>query len=181
VRFVDFLKATVLLSAASASALAVVTVAGAASRGDSHVVPVSAAWWVVAGLTGLMLGRRAETNPPIARLLANARMQPGLPELRPGRILLNRLWPLLLYTVAAGALAFRYPQIPGIAAGFAIIWALSWRRQESAVTAIEERDGARFYVERTSPFKPIRLVRTPWFRSREWEVNGSSRLPTRTG
>jgi len=181
VRFVDFLKATVLLSAASASALAVVTAAGAASRGDSHVVPITAAWWVIAVIAGLLLGRRAEANPPIARLLANARMQPSLPEVRPSRILINRLWPLLLCTVAAGALAFLYPQVPGIAAGFAIIWALSWRRQERAVTAIEERDGVRFYVERTSPFKPIRLVRTPWFRSRAWEVNGTSRAPTRAG
>jgi hypothetical protein len=31
------------------------------------------------------------------------------------------------------------------------------------VAAIEERDGVRFYVERTSPLKPIQLVRTPGF------------------
>ena len=36
-----------------------------------------------------------------------------------------------------------------MAAGFAIIWALAWRRQDAAVTAIEERDGFRFYVDRT--------------------------------
>ena len=29
--------------------------------------------------------------------------------------------------------------------------------------AIEERDGVRFYVDRTSPFSPIRLIRTPGF------------------
>ncbi|MCW3067178.1 MAG: hypothetical protein JWN32_4350 [Solirubrobacterales bacterium] len=180
-RFVDFLKATVLLSAASASALAVVTVAGAATRNDSHVVPISAGWWIVAGAVGLALGRRAETNPPIAHLLAGARMQQTLPEVSPSRILLNRLWPLLLSTVAAGALAFVYPQVSGVAAGFAIIWALAWRRQEQAVTAIEERDGVRFYVERTSPFKPIRLVRTPWFRTGTWETNGAAQVRTRTG
>jgi hypothetical protein len=180
-RFVDFLKATVLLSAASASALAVVTAAGAATHGDSHVVPISAGWWIVAGGVGLLLGRRAEINPPIANLLGAARMQPSLPEMRPSRILLNRLWPLLLSTIAAGALAFVYPQVPGVAAGFAIIWALSWRRQEQAVTAIEERDGVRFYVERTSPFKPISLVRTPWFRTGVWESNGAQEARTRTG
>jgi hypothetical protein len=87
---------------------------------------------------------------------------------------LNRLWPLLVSTVGAGALAFVLPQVPAVAAGFAIIWALAWRRQASAVTAIEERDGARFYVERTSPLKPIRLVRTPGFRSNLFELNGSS-------
>ena len=29
--------------------------------------------------------------------------------------------------------------------------------------AIEERDAAHFYVDRTSPVQPIRLVRTPGF------------------
>ena len=42
------------------------------------------------------------------------------------------------------------------------------------MTAIEERDGVRFYVERTSPLKPIRLVRTPGFRSNLFELNGAS-------
>jgi hypothetical protein len=64
--------------------------------------------------------------------------------------------------------------VAGIATGFAIIWALAWRRQGSAVTAIEERDGARFYVDRTSPLKPIRLVRTPGFRSNLLELNGAA-------
>ena len=45
--------------------------------------------------------------------------------------------------------------------GFAIIWSLAWRRQDAAVTAIEERDGFRFYLAKTPPFEPIRLIRTP--------------------
>ena len=31
------------------------------------------------------------------------------------------------------------------------------------MAAIEERDGARFYVDKTSPLKAIRLIRTPGF------------------
>jgi hypothetical protein len=173
VRFTDFLRTTVLISAAAASALAAVTVAGGAGTGDDLVVPVGAAWWVIAALVGIWLGRRAETSPPIASLLANARTQASLPEVNPGRTVLNRLWPLLVSTVGAGALAFVVPQVPAIATGFAIIWSLAWRRQAAAVTAIEERDGARFYVERTSPLRPIRLVRTPGFRSNLFELNGS--------
>ncbi len=173
-RFADFLRTTVLISAAAASALAAVTVAGAAGASDDLLVPVAAGWWVIAAVAGVWLGRRAETSPPIANLLASARMQPTLPELHPGRTLLNRLWPLLLSTIGAGALAFIIPQVPAIATGFAIIWSLAWRRQASAVTAIEERDGARFYIERTSPLKPIRLVRTPGFRSNLFELNGAS-------
>ena len=163
-RFVDFLKTTVLVCAGSATALGAVAVLSAASRQDSAPLFFAAGWWLAAGLTGAYLGRGAATTPPIARLLAAARSATSLPEQRPGAMILNRLWPLVLVTVVAGALAVVAPQIPAIAAGFAVIWALSWRRQEAAVTAIEERDGVQFYVERTSPFRPIRLVRVPGFR-----------------
>ena len=173
-RFTDFLRTTVLISAGAASALAAVTVAGAADIGDSLIVPVSAAWWVAAALIGIWFGRRAEASPPIASLLVSARMETTLPEVSPSRTVLNRLWPLLVSTVGAGALAFVLPQVPAVATGFAIIWSLAWRRQASAVTAIEERDGARFYIQRTSPFKPIRLVRTPGFRSNLFELNGGT-------
>jgi hypothetical protein len=173
-RFSDFLRTTVLISAAAASALAAVTVAGAAGNGDGLVVPVAAGWWVIAGLIGIWLGRGSHASAPIASLLASARTQSSLPEVHPGRVVLNRLWPLLLSTIGAGALAFVLPQVPAVATGFAIIWALAWRRQASAVTAIEERDGARFYLVRTSPLKPIRLVRTPGFRSNLFELNGHS-------
>ena len=173
-RFTDFLRTTVLMSAAAATALAAVTVAGAAGTGDDLVVPVGAAWWALAGVIGIWLGRRAETSSPIATLLASARMQPSLPELNPARTLLNRLWPLLFSTVGAGVLSFLFPQVPAVATGFAVIWALGWRRQSSAVAAIEERDGARFYVLRTSPLRPIKLVRTPGLRSNLFELNGSS-------
>src|SRR5436305_13031121 len=173
-RFADFLRMTVLTGAGAATALAAVTLAGAGGAGDDLLVPVAAGWWVVAALVGVWLGRRGETSPPIASLLASARMQPTLPELRPGRIVLNRLWPLLFSTIGAGAVAFILPQVPAVATGFAIIWSLAWRRQAAAVTAIEERDGARFYVERTSPVRPIRLVRTPGFRSNLFGLSGAA-------
>ncbi len=174
-RFADFLRMTVLLSAGAATTLAAVAVAGGAGTSDDLVVPVGAGWWVIAGLIGIWLGRRADTSPPIASLLASARTQASLPELSPSRTLLNRLWPLLVCTIGAGALAFVLPQVPAVASGFAVIWALAWRRQASAVTAIEERDGARFYIDRTSPLAAIKLVRTPGFRSNLFELNGKAR------
>jgi hypothetical protein len=178
-RFPEFLRTTTLISAAAATVLAAVTLAGANGNGDALLVPFAAGWWVLAGLIGIWMGRRASTNPPIASLLASARTQASLPELDPGRTLLNRLWPIVLCTVGAGALAFVLPQVPAVAAGFAVIWALAWRRQSAAVTAIEERDGARFYVERTSPLQPIKLVRTPGFRTNLFELNGASRSRVR--
>ncbi len=128
-RFVDFLKTTVLLSAGAATALAAITVIAASSGGRGSLLLISLGWWVLATVVGLRLGRRAEATPPIARLLARAKARTTLPEHRPGAILLNRLWPLLLFTLVAGGLGFLAPQIPGIATGFAIIWALAWRRQ----------------------------------------------------
>ncbi|HTB70996.1 MAG TPA: hypothetical protein VK707_08455 [Solirubrobacteraceae bacterium] len=173
-RFVDFLRATVLLSAAAATALALVTVLALGANSDENVLPIALGWWVLATLIGLRLGRRAETNPPIARLLASARASSALPENHPSAILINRLWPLLLFALVAGGLAFLAPQIPGIAAGFAIIWALAWRRQDAAVAAIEERDGVFFYVRRTSPVRPMALERTPGFKAlRPERANGA--------
>jgi hypothetical protein len=170
VRFSDFLKATVLLSAGCATLLATLTILGITREDDRTVIYVTAGWWVAATVIGVWLGRRAETSPPIARVLAGARAQTTLPELNPGTTLLNRLWPLLISTIGASVAAFVEPQVASVAAGFTIIWALAWRRQEYAVLAIEERDGVRFYVDRTSPLSPIQLIRTPGF--------GGNYLPT---
>jgi hypothetical protein len=175
VRFTDFLRTTVLLCAASATMLALVTVGAAANAGDDLAFLFSAAWWVAATMVGIGVGRRADASPPVAALLASARTTRSLPEVHPGRTLLNRLWPLLVCTVGAAAAAFAWPQVSAVAAGFAIVWALAWRRQASAVAAIEDRDGARFYVERTSPWKPIQLVRTPGFRTNLMQLNGTTR------
>jgi hypothetical protein len=174
VRFSDFLRTTVLISAAAASVLAIITIAGTDYSSQAAGVWVAIGWWIVAVAIGMWLGRRHETSPPIATLLASARTQASLPEVDPARTVLNRLWPLLVSTLVAGALGFTLPQVPAIACGFAIVWALGWRRQASAVTAIEERDGARFYVERTSPLRRIKLVRTPGFRTNLLEFNGAS-------
>jgi hypothetical protein len=141
-----------------------VTVAGAVNSSDQVLVPVIAAWWVAAALLGLWLGRGGRANRDIARLLTHARAATSLPEQRPGRVMLNRLWPLLLFSIGAGAMAFLAPQVPGVAAGFAIVLSLTLRHQEKAVEAIEERDGVAFYVEPTSPLRPMELVRTPGFR-----------------
>jgi hypothetical protein len=163
VRFGDFLRATVLLSAGTATLLAAITVIGLSRDPDRALLLFSVFWWVGSVVMGIWLGRRAETTPPIARLLTTARTQTTLPELRPGTTIVNRLWPLLLYALVFSGLGVFRPPVAAVTAGGAIIWALAWRRQASAVAAIEERDGVRFYVDRTSPFQPIRLIRTPGF------------------
>jgi hypothetical protein len=171
-RFVDFLRSTVLLSAGAATTLGVLTLIAATRDQDDQVALYATGWWVVATLIGSWVGRRNEINPPIARLLADAKAATMMPDVRPGATMLNRLWPMLLAVVVAGALTFLGPQIPGIAAGFTIIWALAWRRQESAVSAIEERDGVTFFIDKTSPLRPIQLMRLPGFRRERPTING---------
>jgi hypothetical protein len=172
-RFVDFLRAAILLCGGAATALAAVTVLGASADANNTLVLFIAAWWLAAVMIGAWLGHRAETNSPIARLLASAKSTSSLPEQRPGSLLVNRMWPLLLSTIIALGLGLVAPQIPGIACGFAIIGSLAWRRQEAAVSAIEERDGVAYYVEPTPPHKPIKLVRAPGFRRDLASANGS--------
>jgi hypothetical protein len=172
-RFHEFLRTTVLMSAGSATALALVTLAGVAGGGHVLLVAVALGWWVLGGWIGIWVSRDSGTSQAIGSLLAAARPQRSLPEVSPALTVVNRLWPLMVLTVAAAGIGIVEPQVPAIAAGFAIGWALAWRRQASAVQAIEDRDGARFYVDRTSPLSPIRLVRTPGFRAIPQNVDGS--------
>ena len=106
-------------------------------------------------------------TPGIERLLANARATNTLPEVEPGAVMFNRLWPLAVVTMACGAVAFLIPQMPAIAAGYAHRVALTWRKQAAAVQAVEDRDGVRFYLDRSSPFGEPKLLRTPWARKIE--------------
>jgi hypothetical protein len=160
VRFTDFLKATVMLIGGEATALGAVTVVAAGAREDTATIIFSLAWWAVAGLVGAWLGRTKRPTERIANLLASARHSRALPEIKPGEVLLNRLWPLGVSALIAAGFSWLYPQVASVATGYAILVALAWRRQEAAVAAIEGRDGARFYVEPGSAFRGISLVRT---------------------
>ncbi len=163
-RFTDFLRSAVLLFAGAGTALAAVAIAGGASKGDTSLLYVAVVWWAIAAVAGLWMGRRPETTNGIRRLLTDARHQATLPEIEPGRTIINRLWPLIIVIAAAAGVALLIPQVPAIGAGYAVMVSLAWRKQARAVAAIEDRDGVRFYVERTSPLKPTQLVRTPWLR-----------------
>jgi len=171
VRFHEFLRTTVLMSAGSATALALVAIVAGGDR--TTLIVVGIAWWLIAGIVGLWIGRESHTSQAIGSLLAAARSQRSLPEASPARTVVNRLWPLMVVTIAAVGIGLVEPQIPAIAASFAIVWALAWRRQASAVKAIEDRDGARFYVDQTSPLRPIQLVRTPGFRANHPELDAA--------
>jgi len=163
-RYTDLLRTTVLINAASASALASATLAAALSQGDATLLYVSAGWWALAGGVGTWLGYGDGPTRAIERLLADARAATSMPALESGSIIVNRLWPVALLTLIAGGLSFVLPQTTSVATGYALLVALGWRRQAAAVQAIEERDGAQFHVERGSPLKPTQLIRTAGLR-----------------
>ena len=163
-RFRDFLRVAVLLFGGAATALAIVSIAGAAQEETNTLVYVAAVWWCAATLAGLWLGRRPMATPGIAALLASARRADTLPELEPGTVLFNRLWPLITLAISSAVIGFFLPQVPAIATGYCLLVALLWRRQSLAVAAIEGRDGVEFWFERTSPFGRPQLLRLPGLR-----------------
>ena len=87
VRFVDFLKATVLLSAGAATLLAALDGDLADARRSSRSsVYVAAGWWLVAAVIGVALGRpRGGDAADRAAAGRRAKTQTTLPELPPGR------------------------------------------------------------------------------------------------
>jgi hypothetical protein len=167
VRFRDFLRVSVLLFGGAATALGVVSVAGAARADTNTLVYVAAAWWVVATVAGLWLGRRLMTTPGIATLLASAQKANTLPELEPGTVLFNRLWPLILLAVASAVIGIWIPQVPAVATGYCLLMALLWRNQSRAVEAIEGRDGVEFWFDKSSPLARPKLLRLPGLRKVE--------------
>jgi hypothetical protein len=164
VRFREFLRVAVLLFGGAATALATVSIVGVARDVNTGLAIFAVTWWVGATVIGLWLGRRVALTPGISRLLASARTTPTLPELDPGAVLFNRLWPLAVLAVASGVLGFFIPQVPAVATGYALLAAMWWRKQSAAVAAIEDRDGVQFWFDRSSPFGAPQLVRTPGLR-----------------
>jgi hypothetical protein len=163
----DFVRTAVLLFSSAATLLAALAVVGAQADGDAVVLYVGLGWWAVTGVVGLYLGRRLKPSTGMARMLASARTSVALPELEPARVIVNRLWPLALFALACGVVGLWLPQIPAIGTGYALFVALAWRRQESAIKAVEGRDGVRFYIERGSPVRATKLLRTPGLRKVE--------------
>lgn len=175
--YCDLLRMTVLLAAGAATALAAITVVSASSSSDTLTLYVAAAWWVVSLVAGIVLGRPARAAEAMRPALAEARTATALPSLgNPSRAALARLWPLAAFAVVAGGLGLVYSGVAAIGTGFALGAALMLRSREGAVTAIEDRDGVRFYVEPGSALEPVKLVRTPGLR-RERPPPGSPPPP----
>src|SRR5262245_11030408 len=156
---------TVLLAAGAATALAAVTVISATADDDTLTLYVAAGWWTIALVAGPYLRQSSRAAEAMRPVLADARTATALPGLEnPGRAALARLWPLAAFALFAGGLGLLYPGVAAMGTGFALGAALAWRGREGAVSAIEERDGVRFFVEPGSALEPVKLVRSPGLR-----------------
>jgi len=162
--FKDLLRGTVLLVAIEATGLAAISAITINATGSDSLAALALAWWLIAIGIGIWLGRPSRTADVLAGPLAAARTSAMLPSESATRIALNRLWPIALFAIVAGALGALFPQVPAIATGFALGVAAAWRSREAAVTAVEERDGVVFFVENGSAFEPVKLIRSPGLR-----------------
>jgi hypothetical protein len=163
--FTDLLRVTVLVTGAEATALAAVTAVATNRDSDTRTLAVAAAWWLVSLLIGFYLGRPRRAAEALRNALSGARTATSLPVESPGRIVIERLWPIALTAVAAGVLGVFFPGVSAIAAGYALLVSLAWHSREAAVLAIEQRDGVKFYVVPSSALRPVQLVRSPGLRS----------------
>jgi hypothetical protein len=163
--YTDLLRTTVFLAGAEATALGAITAIAAGRDEDATTVIVAAAWWLIALILGMYLGRPAGAADGVRDALARARTATSLPEESPSRIAAIRLWPIGITAIAAGVLGVLFPGVAAIGAGYARRVALAMRSREAAVLAIEHRDGVKFYVVPNSALRPIELVRSPGLRN----------------
>jgi hypothetical protein len=161
VQYKDLLRSLVLLVAAEATALGALTAVAIDGSADPLFAVLAFGWWLLACAIGVALGSAERAASALAGPLAAAKTQTSLPADPPTRTALLRLGPVAAFGIVAGAAGLLWPEVPAIATGFALLIALAWRRREAAVTAIEDRDGVCFYVERSSPLGPVKLIRTP--------------------
>jgi len=163
--YTDLLRITVFLTAGEATALGAITAIAAGRDDDMLTVMVAGAWWLIALVLGLYLGRPAGAADGVRDALSRARTATALPEDSPARVSAGRLWPIGLTALIAGVLGVLFPGVAAIGAGYALLVALAMRTREAAVLGIEQRDGVKFYVVPNSALRPIQLVRTPGLRS----------------
>lgn len=163
--YTDLLRVTVFLTGAEATVLAAITAIAANRDADTTTLLVALAWWTIALLVGILLGRPSRAADGVRDALARARTATSLPDETPARIAAGRLWPVAVTAVLAGGLGFFFPGVAVIGAGYALLVALAMRTREAAVLGVEHRDGVKFYVVPNSALQPIELVRTPGLRS----------------
>lgn len=160
-RYCDYLHSCVLMIGSAALALLLVSAGTLAWYGSAMMIVLSGAWVVICVGCGLWLGRGASVQESVRQLISKSRPEPIFPKIEPSAVLLSRLWPVLAITLVAALSSYWFPQLAVAAGGYGLLWALAWRKQSDAVLAIEERDLVHFWIVRSSPMHPPKLVRVP--------------------
>lgn len=160
-RYCDYLHSCVLMIGSAALALILISAGSLAATGSRMLISLSIAWLVICVIWGLWIGRGASVQESVRTLLSKSRPEPIFPKIEPPAVLLSRLWPVLAITLVAAISSYWFPQLAVAAAGYGLLWALAWRKQSDAVLAIEERDAVHFWIVRSSPVRPPKLVRVP--------------------
>lgn len=160
-RYSDYLRASVLLVGSFSLGLIFVSGSSLARAGSTSTAVAGAIWLAVAILIGLWMGRRDQVMESIRTVLSRSRPEPVFPLIEPVPVLLGRLWPMLVVGLLAAILTLWFVQLAIAAAGYGLLWSLAWRRQAMAVEAIEDRDAVHFWIVRSSPWHPPKLVRVP--------------------
>lgn len=160
-RYCDYLHSCVLMIGSAALALTLVSIGSLVYYGSALLIALSASWGVVCVAWGLWIGRGDAVQDGVRTLLSKSRPEPIFPHIEPSAVLLSRLWPVLAITLLAAISSYWFPQLAVAAAGYGMLWALAWRKQSDAVLAIEERDLVHFWIVRSSPLEPPKLVRVP--------------------
>ncbi len=160
-RYCDYLHSCVLLIGSAAVALLLISAGSLASYDSNLMTVLSIAWVVICVACGLWLGRGASIQHSVHTLLSRSRPEPIFPKIEPPVVLMSRLWPVLTITMIAAISSYWFPQLAVATAGYGLLWSLAWRKQSDAVLAIEERDLVHFWIVKSSPVKPPKLVRVP--------------------
>lgn len=160
-RYSDFLRASVLLLGSAAIALIIVAASALARDGSTRTAILGGIWILLAMLVGWWLGRKDQVMESLGTLLSRSRPEPVFPKIEPAAVLLGRLWPVLVIVIVSALLTVWFTQLAVAAAGYGLLWAIAWRKQAMAVEAIEDRDAVHFWIVRSSPWHPPKLVRVP--------------------
>lgn len=160
-RYCDYLHSCVLLIGSAALALLLVSAGSLAVFAGALTIWLSVGWIGICIAWGLWIGRADAIQESVRTLLSKSRPEPIFPRIDPPAVLLGRLWPVLAITLVAAVSSYWFPQLAIAAAGYGLLWSLAWRKQSDAVLAVEERDLVHFWIVRSSPLRPPKLVRVP--------------------
>src|ERR1700753_69858 len=115
--YTDLLRTTVFLTGAEATVLGAISAISVGGEPSSTTVIVALAWWAIALILRTWLGRPEPAREDMRAPLARARMTTSLPSQSPGRIAIQRLWPILLTAIIAGGLGLFFPGVAIIGNG----------------------------------------------------------------